>query len=118
MGAYDHLSDTDPRFIEWEKKMNDRNVYGQNTSNNQDELKNGPPVIGHSNSSTSGGNIIWPYNDHYPYTYPGITTGTSFTLPATSWVSVDKAENGFIVKKDGKTFVCKTAEEIVEFLKD
>jgi len=56
------------------------------------------------NGLLSGSINYYPYYYSYPYTPPALLT-------------VDKAENGFIIKKGGKTFIAKTAEEIVKYLK-
>lgn len=61
--------------------------------------------------STLGNTIntgsVWPYTYWYPYT----------NVPY-NWVTVNKAENGFVVTKNGKTYVASTPEEIVNLLKD
>jgi len=63
-------------------------------------------------STTTGGywngyNWVYLYPSYYSYTYP-----------VYGYVTVDKAENGFIITKNGKKYVAKKAEEIVKYLKD
>lgn len=65
-------------------------------------------TISNNAINNSSGLLYNPYYYSYPYYYG--------TVP-TPLLTVDKAENGFIIKKDGKTFICKTAEEIVKYLK-
>ena len=60
-----------------------------------------------SNTANNTLGLLGSYS-HYPYQY--IYTPVPF-------LTIDKAENGFIIKKDGKTFIAKTAEEIVKYLK-
>jgi hypothetical protein len=57
-------------------------------------------------SNTTTISAGWPYLQ-YPYSYQTYKT---------PWVAIDQAENGFIVVKNGKTFVCKTIDEISKLL--
>jgi hypothetical protein len=65
-------------------------------------------TISNNAGALNSGLLYNPYYYSYPYYY-----GTA----PTPLLTVDKAENGFIIKKDSKTFICKTAEEIVKYLK-
>lgn len=74
-------------------------------------------------SQTGTGINTIPVTNHYPYNYPNIqnswwpnTIVHNYTV--TPWISIDKAENSFILKKEGKTYVCKTEQDIVELLKE
>lgn len=49
----------------------------------------------------------WPY---YYQTYP------YYNYVKTPWISIEKAENGFIVTKNGLTFVCKNVKEVTSIL--
>lgn len=66
---------------------------------------------------------IWtePYNPYVPSNSGTIivtTTTSGGTENESPFLIVDKVENGFIVTKDGKEYIAKTAEEVIEFLKD
>lgn len=65
-----------------------------------------PLVLGHTTNTAQlvSAAACWPYYQ-YPYQYV-----------KTSWVSIDRAENGFVVIKDGKTYVCKTVSEVSKLL--
>lgn len=45
------------------------------------------------------------------YTYPY----TTYTSPS-PWVSIDKAENGFIIRKGYKTYIAKNPEDVIKYL--
>lgn len=65
-------------------------------------------TIGAANGivNNSSLNTFWPY--YYPYYH--------YQTPA--WVTINKAENGFILVKEGKTYICKKAEDIVKLLEE
>lgn len=76
-----------------------------------------PSTTGTINQNSTGGQFTigqnsigvpfnWQWN--YPYGY--------HSYYQYNWVTINKAENGFVVIKDGKTFVASTPEEIVKLL--
>lgn len=67
-------------------------------------------TIGIANGIVNSGmnTACWPYH-YYPNWYQ------TYYQPK-PWVSVEQAENGFIVVKDGKTYVCQNAEEIIKII--
>ena len=72
----------------------------------------GQAVGGSTNVATSG----YGYWNGYSWVYPWNTY--TYSYPVYGFVTVDKAENGFIITKNGKKYVAKKAEEIVKYLKD
>lgn len=65
-------------------------------------------TIGHLSVANGTTNTFWPYYyQYYPYSYQTVKA---------PWVAIEKADNGFIVMKEGKTFVCKNVKEITALL--
>lgn len=58
-------------------------------------------------NTDSTGTITWPNYNSWSY-YP----------IKSYWVTINKAENGFIVEKDGKTYIAATAEEVTKLLSE
>lgn len=66
-------------------------------------------TIGVANGLVNSGTLSlypWWYQTYSPQNY---------YKPA-PWVSIEKAENGFIVVKGGLTFVCKNVKEVTDIL--
>ena len=75
-----------------------------------------PLTIGRANGivNSSVTTACWSY-DNYPSLYPSLYPTYYQPRP---WVSVEQAENSFIVVKDSKTYVCQNAEEIVKIISE
>jgi len=56
---------------------------------------------------------------HAAHVSPNTQVVNTFVFSTdTPFLTVVKVENGFIVEVNGKTYVCKTAEEVVQYLKE
>jgi hypothetical protein len=63
-----------------------------------------------TDSGTVNTNLLTTTNTPYwSYTYP-------HTYSTSSWITIDKAENGFIIRKGYQTFIAKTPEEVLKYL--
>lgn len=87
------------------------NVVGMNVIEGT-ELPN-PLNLTPANNFTVG-STTGTLNSNYYHTYP--FSPYSYSYIKTPWVAIEKAENGFIVVKNGQTFVCKNIKEITTLL--
>jgi hypothetical protein len=104
------------------KKLKRRNKVNQTlTQLNDNELVD---VL--MNNTTNGSTVYINPGSILPYTtipyqtlpYHPITWTTYNSPIVNSYVTVDKAENGFIITKNNKKYVAKKAEEVVKYLKE
>lgn len=80
------------------------------TSNNTVNLMDTDAVTGIITTDGTG-----THTTNINTTAPYITWSNSTIY---NWMTIDKAENGFIVKKGYKTYIAKTAKEVLKYLQE
>ena len=105
--------------------LNKIEIMPAQTLNSSGQITTGQNfTIGHAGVNTSQGqmnsgqNTSMSISNGYLYGYPYYQTYYPQYYYTTPWVSINKAENGFIVVKDGKTFICKKLEDLVKLLEE
>lgn len=92
-------------------------MTNQSSLNNYNQMQQGNLQIqgsqlGVLSGYIGGTSVSVPNYQYYPY-YTQI--GTQI-LPTVSTVKIEQVQNGFVVIKDGKAYIAKTKEEIVDLL--
>lgn len=92
--------------------MNSSNIFKIDTNQSIGTLSG---AYDNSTTTTTGINGMWQY--YYPHYQPiNYLNYYQTQLPVKYDVQIQKVENGWIVHKDNKQYVCTKAEQIVKYL--